>query len=124
MKIFYVLNDLSIGGTETHVLQIASAFNSAQDEANVFAFNYKGVLHGDYKKNNIDVFSLFKTDRFFKSSLIKLFSNIMNFIYFIWILNTKKYDIIHFFTPKTYIALFPFAYLLTRSQLIMSRRSL
>ena len=114
-KIIFVLPGINRGGTERHVLQIASRLKKIFD-VSIVTLEPLGGLRRDFEEAGLSVSSLNPNK----------ISNLLSFIRLVMLFRREKEALFHFFLPKAYVigglawALFGSR----KSHLFMSRRSL
>ena len=117
IKIFIVVGQLDIGGTELHILNVAKNINKEKYEITLFPLKKGGVLEKQFISNGIAV----KGNNYNKLGKLGLFLTAVELIF----LSIKyKPNIFHFFLPEAYIIGTIFTCFFTNSKRIMSRRSL
>ena len=124
LNLTVIIGSLDSGGCERHLLQILPKISSSEIKITVFQISREGKLAEKFRELGIKVekplISAGKK-RNIARRLIRLTATIFQFS---WFCISRKTDIFHFFLPASYHLCAPIAILLTRSRLIMSRRSL
>ena len=114
-KIIIILPGTNRGGTERHVLEVASRLKNSFD-VSIVTLEPLGSLHKDFEMAGLTISTL-NPGRY---------SNLWSFIRLVILFRTEKEALFHFFLPKAYIigGIAWFLFGSKKSHMFMSRRSL
>ncbi len=126
IKLLIVVSTLMRGGTEVHLLHITQKLLQRGYHVQVFAMIGKGDLEYSFQQNGVEIITpLYIVNNLEHSNIfIKFLQAGFSGVQLWWHLLMKRTDIVHFFLPFSYLAGAPFALLLSRPKIVMSRRSL
>ena len=114
-SIVYIIPSLNIGGTEKHLLNLATSMSNKYN-VEIICLEQKGLLFSNLSKKI--KFTNLRSNRF-KYNPSKYFF----LIFQLWKILKSKESIFHFFLPKAYLLAGTICILQKKRRLIMSRRS-
>ncbi|WP_430469365.1 glycosyltransferase [Thalassospira lucentensis] len=124
LNLTIIIGSLDSGGCERHLLQILPKISRSKINITVFQISKEGKLAEKFRELGINVIKPILSLEKKRNKLHRLIRLTATILQFAWFCLSVKTDIFHFFLPGSYHLCAPITLLLTRSRLIMSRRSL
>ena len=116
-RILIIIGSLDLGGTEKQLLlkllSLKKKFNFS-----LVVFSKKGDLYNDFKKNGIRIYDISNNIKFVIPKIINLVTNLIS------ILKKEKPLIVNFYLPHSYLIFGWLSFFFSKTQFLMTRRSL
>lgn len=123
ISVLYIIGSLNPGGTEIHLLRVLPGLREKDIRPTVLTLSEPGMLAPQMQESGVEVIApwiLAKSDRITFRLLRLTVVCIQLFLYLV----RRRFDILHFFLPASYLIGAPIALLARMPTLVMSRRSL
>jgi glycosyltransferase involved in cell wall biosynthesis len=117
IKVLYIINQLGIGGTENHLIQLSNLLDKNKYDVYLYVMKGSEVQNSKYLEKEVTIITGTRST----NTITNL---VFNFTKLIHTINKIKPDITHYFLPEAYLVGGICSLLFSRSKRIMSRRCL